>query len=184
MSQRRVNAAIALVAAIVLTACGSSDQPSASPAHNAVDVSFAQQMIAHHRNALAMVELTSGRDLSPGVTSLAADIRSDQTPEIVTLSALLTSWGADVPSSAAGMDDMDDSMGMAGPADLAALTTASKDEFEALWIATMSQHHEGAVSMSEEELADGRSAAAKKLAHSIIQSQEAQISQMDGLLDP
>ncbi|CAN5228567.1 DUF305 domain-containing protein [soil metagenome] len=184
MSQRRILAAFALAAALLVAACGSSDQPSTAPAHNAADVSFAQQMIAHHRNALAMVELTVGRDLSPGVASLAADITSDQTPEIVTLSSLLRSWGADVPSSADGMGDMDDSMGMAGPADLAALKMASNDEFEALWIATMSQHHEGAVSMSEEELADGRSGPAKRLARSIIQSQEAQISQMDGLLEP
>ncbi|EIV94308.1 DUF305 domain-containing protein [Frankia sp. QA3] len=101
----------ALLAAAIITACGSggsSGTPSSTAAttttgsHNAVDVTFAQAMIPHHRQAIEMAELAPSRVQNPQVRSLAQQIRAAQTQEIATMAGWLTSWGqpTDPPADA------------------------------------------------------------------------------------
>ena len=59
-------AALVLGLGLSLSACGedkqSADQPAASETeHNEADVEFAQNMLPHHAQALAMVDMTRGR---------------------------------------------------------------------------------------------------------------------------
>ncbi|WP_405093251.1 DUF305 domain-containing protein [Micromonospora sp. NBC_01392] len=101
-------------AAVVLTGCGSDDHSAAggghsSPtatvasdaasasAHNAADVMFAQMMIPHHQQAVAMADLAATRAADPQVKQLAAQIKDAQAPEIATMSGWLRAWGAPVP---------------------------------------------------------------------------------------
>src|SRR5258708_29579778 len=65
-------------------------------AHNAADVTFAQQMIVHHRQAVAMAELAASRAHSQKVKGLAAKIKAGQGPEINRMSAWLGAWGLQV----------------------------------------------------------------------------------------
>ena len=47
---------------------------------NDEDVDFATAMIPHHAQALAMADMTRGRDLSPPVQKLTEDIMAAQAP--------------------------------------------------------------------------------------------------------
>lgn len=47
----------------------------------------------------------------------------------------------------------------------------------------MIAHHEGAVTMAEEERTDGRDAAAKRLADDVVRTQSAEIDRLRKILD-
>src|SRR5690348_16694882 len=79
-----------------------STSASAAGDHNQADVSFAQQMIPHHGQALEMAKLVPTRTGNAKVVDLAARIQKAQDPEIQQMTAWLTAWGA--PPTSTGMD--------------------------------------------------------------------------------
>lgn len=152
---------------------------SDSSAHNAADVTFATDMITHHRQAVTMADMAAKSASSPAVKTLAAQIKAAQSPEITEMSGWLTSWGQKVP--AAGMDMGMPGMDMPGvmtSAEMSKLQAATGVAFDKLWLQMMISHHEGAVTMAKTELSKGAAAQAKTLAQSIITSQQAQITTM------
>ena len=194
----------ALAAAGVLTACGTSDSTDAEPAarhtatngdvYNEADVTFAQQMIPHHAQAIEMADMTRGRELSPEVAQLAASIMEAQTPEIETMTDWLSAWGEDIPEtmrdhanaeSGDGMGDMgdDDMPGMMSQDDMNALESASDADFEEMWLEMMVEHHQGAIEMAKDEQEDGAFSPAVDLAEDIAAGQTAEVDQMTDLLE-
>jgi uncharacterized protein (DUF305 family) len=206
MRKTLVIGGIALASAVLLGACSSSDSPSGmsgmpstsapapasgqQPGHNADDVAFAQQMIPHHSQALDMAKLVPSRSTNPKVVDLASRIEKAQDPEIKTMQGWLTSWGAGTTSPAMpGMDTstsmpgMDHGMpGMMSDADMKKLEGAQGAEFDKMWLAMMIKHHQGAIDMAKTELGKGASTDAKTLAHKIIEAQQAEITEMQGML--
>ena len=159
-----------------------SAAPPSGATFNAADVKFATEMIQHHRQALEMSKLAESRAVTPEVKALAAKISKAQEPEIATMSAWLTAWGQPVPS-AGGMDHGAGSMpGMMTDQEMQQLTQASGTEFDKMFLEMMIKHHQGAVEMAKTQQAQGTDAAAKKLAGEIITAQNAEISEMQGLL--
>lgn len=198
---KRKLAALTLFATISLTlaACSddsdggeSSDRGSSSSQSgpfNDADVTFAQQMIPHHEQAIEMAKVAETRAGSDEVKSLAADIEAAQGPEIETLEGWLESWGEDVPSGEMDHGDMNhgssDEGGMAGmmdEEDMKSLEDASGAEFDRMFLQMMIEHHEGAVAMAETEVQDGENADAIAMAQKVISDQQAEIDQMNGLL--
>ncbi|MEV7129520.1 DUF305 domain-containing protein [Streptomyces sp. NPDC093260] len=220
--RRSAALAAATTAALVLTACGGGAD-SASPSrsahsghgatadaatpstgrtgHNAQDVTFAQQMIPHHRQAVAMADLAPTRARSQQVKDLAAQIRKAQDPEIATMTGWLQAWGARVPESdasgTAGMPGMDHSghpgsghsaasmpamPGMMSDADMSGLEKMSGDVFDRAFLRMMIDHHEGALDMARTEQAKGAYGPATALAKSIAASQSAEIAGMRKML--
>ncbi|MEO3852727.1 DUF305 domain-containing protein [Streptomyces sp. B8F3] len=198
--RRGAAVATAGAVALLLAACGGTDGESgdhgkhggasaSGPAasqedRNAADVTFAQGMIPHHRQAVEMADLAPDRAASDEVKKLAADIKKAQDPEIETLSGWLTSWGEDVPAEG----EMDHSLhgsagGMMSAEDMKSLEKAKGAAFDTAFMEMMIEHHEGAVAMAETERADGSYAPAKKMAGQIISSQEAEIDAMKSMLD-
>ena len=192
-TQRRLGSVVLFALLALLTACGgSNDSTSADDAasaavtsHNDADVMFAQGMIPHHEQAIAMAQMAVTRATDSDVVDLANQIQDAQQPEIDTMTRWLTSWD----ESADDMGGMDhSSMGQGGmtgmmtPEDMRALTQASGAGFDQMWLEMMIEHHEGAIDMAQTELADGENAAAKSLAHDIIDAQQAEITTMKGLL--
>ncbi|MFH9562301.1 DUF305 domain-containing protein [Streptomyces globisporus] len=198
--RRTVAVATAGAAAVVLAACGGNDDstttghdghttksPSASASasqgqHNAADVTFAQGMIPHHRQAVEMADLASTRAESAQVKTLAEDIKKAQDPEIKTLSGWLTSWGEDVPAEDAMDHSMHKSGGMMTMEDMDKLEKSSGKAFDTAFLEMMIKHHEGAVAMAKSEQTDGAYGPAKKMADAIVTSQTAEITQMNTLL--
>ncbi|MGW7427569.1 DUF305 domain-containing protein [Streptomyces sp. NPDC054813] len=196
---RAVLVALTATAALALTACGSGDgtahsgtpatahagasaSGSSAGAHNAQDVTFAQRMIPHHRQALEMAELAAGRASSTRVKDLAARIEKAQDPEIKTMSGWLKAWGEDVPM--AGMDHSGHT-GMAGmmdDTDMTALKKAEGTDFDTMFLTMMVEHHRGAVEMATTERSQGAYAPATGLAGDIVTAQNAEIKEMKQLL--
>lgn len=174
--------------ALLLAGCGGDDDNSngsADDGHNDADVSFATEMIPHHEQALRMVAMTEGRDLSPDFEHLTEHIQDAQQPEIETMTGWLEDWGEDVPSGHMHQDGMAGSDGMAGMMDeddLDDLEASERSAFERMWLVMMIDHHEGAVEMAEDELDDGSYQPALDLADSIAESQTDEIEQMREML--
>jgi uncharacterized protein (DUF305 family) len=108
--------AAALVTALLLTASGSDNghdddshgggdttsTENAAPdaEHNAADVTFAQDMIPHHQQAVEMSQLAADRAESAEVLELAEEIEGAQAPEITLMTGWLQEWDEDVPGDA------------------------------------------------------------------------------------
>lgn len=192
--------AVALLAAGVLAACGSSSsmnmsasssaaQSSAPPATAApttpspADVMFAQMMIPHHEQAVVMSDYALENTSNPEVLALAEQIKAAQQPEIEQMTSWLEEWGVPVMS---GMDAMGahgghGMSGMLTDEQLDELANATDAEFDALYLAYMIDHHEGAIDMAE-DVADSQDPRVAALAAAIIEAQRAEILEMQRLL--
>ncbi|HEY1972440.1 MAG TPA: DUF305 domain-containing protein [Pseudonocardia sp.] len=220
----------AAAAAVTLTGCAGSTStpgtPSAAPAsapvaapntavsaaHNQADVSFVQQMIPHHQQAVAMAKLAATRAASPRVKDLAGRIEAAQQPEIDQMTGFLRIWNipaapdpdasmsapptmTDMPEmsrmnhsqDSSGQGAMGSMPGMSMPgmmsdAAMRQLGQTSGPAFDTRFLQMMIGHHQGAVSMSQTELADGQNPDATALARNIITAQQREITEMGTLL--
>ena len=206
-------AATAVAAALTLSGCsstGGETQTSAamstapSPAtsstadtqaHNDADVAFATGMIPHHQQAIEMSDmLLAKQGIDPQVVSLANAIKAAQGPEIEQMQGWLTHWGASTtPSPSTGMPGHDmpghdmsggtDMTGMMSQADMTALQNSQGAEASRLFLTQMIEHHNGAITMAQQEIDGGQFPAAVELARSIVTSQQHEITTMQGIID-
>ena len=194
-------AALLTVLALALAGCGGNSTSSTSSSgstkgHDDADVEFASEMVPHHEQALRMVAMTRGRDLSPSFEALTRQIKAAQTPEIDTMKGWLEDWGADSDGITGHMHGDDEMMGgdggmMAGSGGLRGMMSgrdwhrlgaSSTSTFEDMWLRMMIRHHQGAIAMSKDEVAHGQYPAAIALAQHIEDSQQAEIDQMRQVL--
>jgi uncharacterized protein (DUF305 family) len=193
---------IAVASALLLGACssshdsmpgmGSSSPAPATAAHNGDDISFAQQMIPHHSRAIDMAKLVPSHSTNSMVIDLAKRTEKAQDPEIQQMQSWLTSWGATSTSampdmSASSMPTQSGSMehsmpGMMSEAEMQGLGQAKCAEFDKMWLDMMIKHHKGAVDMAQTEVANGGNTGAKALAQKIIDTQQTEITEMQGVL--
>ena len=206
MSRFIASVAVASILLAGVAACGSSTSTSAtlsasttvSAEFNAADVTFAQQMVPHHQQAVEMADLalTSKAGASPAVHDFATRIKNAQDPEIQMMQGWMTMWGSPMNgantsmTNTGGMPMGSDQTtgtvhmadGMMTGADLAELGAASGTEFDTMWLTMMISHHEGAVTMAMAEQGSGSNSDAKALAGKIIVAQNAEIAEMHKLL--
>lgn len=171
-------------ASLVLTACGSNNNSTTTSTFNGNDVSFSQDMIPHHRQAVEMAKLADTRAASADVKALVKAIEGAQDPEIATMEGWLKGWNKKVPdASMSGMDHGADAMpGMMSGADMASLTGSSGTGFDMMFLTMMTAHHQGAITMAETEIAKGKNADAIALAKAIKTAQTREIATMSDLL--
>lgn len=165
--------------------------------HNAADMTFAQEMISHHSQAITMSNiLLDKNDINPEVVRLAQQIKAAQQPEIDQMKSWVTTWGASMSSSSQGHDmgqmsageSMSPSMGghdmpgMMTEQQLQQLREAQGTAAARLYLTQMIEHHRGAVAMAKTEIQDGKNPEAIALARKIISDQESEIAEMQRLL--
>lgn len=161
------------------TSASRSGDATAASDRNDADVMFAQMMLPHHQQAVELSDVMLGKSgVDPRITSLAQQIKAAQGPEITTMQGWLQEWGAPATMPAGQAHSMD---GMVAEADVQALRDADGARADDLFLSQMIGHHEGAVAMAEDELADGRNAQATHLAQQVIDSQTAEIATMKSL---
>lgn len=156
-----------------------------SSQHSEADVMFAQMMLPHHEQAIEMSDIILAKDGVPAeVTTLAEEIKAAQGPEIAQLTEWLEQWGEPMmPEGDHGGHDMSQMEGMLSEEDLQELSDAPGPEAADLFLEQMIAHHEGAVAMAEDEVEDGSYQPAIDMARTIIETQQAEIDEMQGLLD-
>jgi uncharacterized protein (DUF305 family) len=226
LARRTALAAVTVATALALAACGNSataggaghtpdaatsEPVSVSPGpHNQADVTFAQDMIVHHRQTIVMTQLAWTHASSSDVKILAVKIEKEQGPQIETMSGWLTAWNEPVPQGTPGvtgcpsgtpgmMGSPSGTPGMMGspsgmmrcPSDMPGMMDdqqmnemmgASGHAFDAIFLTMMIKHHLGAVEMARTEQAQGAYGPAKALAGDIITAQTAEIAQMRKML--
>lgn len=185
MKKTRVSrwAGLALFA-LVLSGCSGGSNETAG--HNQQDVSFATDMIVHHQGAIDMARLAAANGASPAVRDLAARIEAAQGPEIQQMNEMLTTWGEEAVDPAAsgkhGGHGEEKMPGMMTEDEMSALRGASGATFDRLFLTSMIKHHEGAITMSREEIQKGKDPQATALATKIAAEQEREIVEMRRLL--
>lgn len=184
---------------VALAACGSDDSSSAdmtaalaettdAPAGavvlNDADIVFAQGMIAHHEQAIEMAEiaLDPNRGASPEVLDLAMRIKAAQDPEVDQMKAWLIAAGAPVTMDSSDGHDMSSMEGMMSAEQMDSMAMMSGAEFDRMWLEMMIEHHMGAISQSETVKAEGSNPGVLALADRIITAQQAEITEMEALL--
>ncbi|MCA1482017.1 DUF305 domain-containing protein, partial [Bradyrhizobium sp. NBAIM08] len=118
---------------------------------NATDRAFVAAMIPHHKSAVQMAAIASGRGESQFVKELASNITDTQTKEITfmrTQDAELAKAGVKVGK----LSVQEHMMGM----DEDPVMLQKANPFDAAFIKMMVPHHEGAIEMAQEELDKGK----------------------------
>jgi uncharacterized protein (DUF305 family) len=172
---------LALAAAILLAACsqGGGDQGGApaTAAPNDADVTFTQNMIPHHQQAIEMAKLVDSHTKRAELRSLADRIVASQGQEITLMQGWLRDWGK--PATPAGMDHGAMQMpGMMSEMEMRQLGVVKGEDFDLMFMDMMTAHHEGAIEMATTELRDGSLPEVKRLAQQIIDGQQAEIEQL------
>lgn len=190
-------AVVSVLLGALLVACGgqvyrTTSAPPTVPASvfNDADVTFAQQMIPHHQQAIQMAQMAGNHSQNPRIKDLARRIEAEQQPEIQTMTGWLQAWGKPVPTSNPPMTPhmpmpsmpMAPMPGMASDQDMTQMMGMHGPEFDRMFLQMMTRHHQGAIDMARTEQAHGINPDAKQLAHNIETSQTAEIAQMQQLL--
>lgn len=147
--------------------------PDNSP--NAADFSYARMMIEHHAQALVMTELAPKRARSTQVKRLAERISAAQGPEIGAMRGWLDLNGG---KKHKGGHDHTAMPGMATEKQLAQLREAKGKGFDRLFLKLMIVHHEGAVDMATQVLAQGNNVQVEEMATDVLAQQSAEIGRM------
>lgn len=170
--------------------------------HNDADIMFAQMMIPHHQQAVEMSEMLLAKEGIPAqVVEFGQGVIDAQGPEIDRMNAMLEAWGQQPVTDSGGMGTMDEMggmdhgemggmdhgemggmSGMMSQEDMTALEEAQGTEAARLYLEQMTAHHEGAVDMARDEVADGQNPHAITLAEQVINDQEVEIAQMQQML--
>ncbi|OBB21153.1 DUF305 domain-containing protein [Mycolicibacterium setense] len=182
------------------TTSAAAGSPVGNEAHNDADVMFAQHMIPHHQQAVEMSDvLLAKQGIDPRVTELAGQIKGAQAPEIEQMQGWLKQWGnppmppmpqqgggdmghGDMGHGNMGQGDMPAMQGMVSDADMTALRNAQGAEAAKLYLTHMIAHHEGAITMAQDEIEDGQYPAAVEMARTIVKTQQQEIDTMRQIL--
>ncbi len=189
-------AAIVLLLATALTSCAhpagdahggttSSTAQSGQPtAHNTADVAFARNMLPHHQQGVRLATMVPAHTINPDLRVIAAHIAADQQAEIQTLNQLLAQWheGAE-PDHGGGAGHVEMAMpGMVDQHTIDRLQSLDGAAFDTLWARSMISHHQGAVTMAQDEVTHGQSIDAIHVATLIIDAQQREIAIMRHLI--
>ena len=154
---------------------GTSSSKNAN--YTGADIMFLQMMIPHHQQAIDISNLAMKSSQDAELIELAKIIARDQAAEIKQMKAWLTDAGAseDMGHSMDGMG------GMLSDDELAALNSATGKEFDVLWLKGMTEHHDGAIHMTQ-MIEDAQNADIKAFGTKVIKDQSEQIAQMKKML--
>jgi len=142
--------------------------------YSSSDLMFAEMMIPHHQQAVALGDLASTRAGSDAVRALALRIKGEQAPEINTMQTWL---GGSSEDSQMNMP-MD---GMLSDEELAKLKSLSGKPFDVLYLQKMIQHHAGAIYMVS-MIENSKNADVKALGDSNVKTQTLEVAEMKNLL--
>lgn len=153
---------------------------SKAEAKTQIDQRFIEMMIPHHQGAVEMAEMALTKSKRPEIKKLAESIIADQKREIQQMQDWYKQW-YDKDIAASSSMDHSGHHGMKGMMNvmeghMQSLKTAS--DFDQEFIRQMIPHHEGATMMAEMVIDTAEHPEIRNLAKSIIESQNAEIKQM------
>ena len=151
---------------VVVPAAAQSDQ----------DRRFADAMTMHHRDGIEMARLAVDKAVHEELRSLAQKMIDDQRRDIEEMQSLR---GGDPQTP---MDEMMKMPGMMPESemkgDMARLEAATGNAFDVAFTEVMQKHHQGAITMSNDEVRDGQLEAMKNVARRIARMQSEERTQL------
>lgn len=151
--------------------------------YTVADVEFMQGMIAHHAQAIHMSKMAASHNADPRVTKLARKIEQSQVAEIRVMQGWLSRNGQAVPDTSSWRTMQ--MPGMLTAEQLAELDAATGTAFDRAYLTLMIQHHEGALQMVRDLLANPRAAQDVNVyvfANDVVSVQTAEIGAMQRML--
>ena len=189
----RLTRALACLVLLVpaLSACHhAATTPAASPLPKvtAADIQFMQGMIGHHTQAIEMVALLKARTARDDMQFLGQRIQVSQTDEIRMMRTWLTNHAQRVPGDTdyTMMMQMPDMAmpGMLTQKQMDELAAAKGADFDRLFLESMIQHHQGALTMVKTLMASpgaGQDSSMFQFTSDVQADQSAEINRMRAL---
>ncbi len=167
-----------------------------APAADSVDVEFAQDMIAHHNQAVEMAAWERDHTTDSALYQLAFDIESTQTAQVGRMQGWLELWGAagqpvgrqymtwmaGDPSMSGMSGGVATMPGMASATDLKNLRAATGKQLDVLFLQLMLRHHEGGSSMLSYAAQHASQPQVRNFAEQVLSSQTTEADYMKQLL--
>jgi uncharacterized protein (DUF305 family) len=185
---RIVMTGLAAVAALLVAGCGGGDSGTGAAAGNSAaaadqsvtwndaDVSFAQMMLADHRMVGEMATMAQKKATTAELKAVSKKLNSGQSKAADEISGWLTAWGEPTEAGAAHAQ----MPGAMTEADMTMLTSMKKGmDFDTMFAQMMVEHHQGAITMAEEEAANGKNPDAKAMAASMVKTLQAQVTSLE-----
>ncbi len=160
---------------------------------SAVDVGFAQDMAAHHRQGVEMARVALQRSTDPEIRQIAFDIASTQTEQMGRMRGWLALWSTPMWPTGDRMSWMNSSMahvtssatsmpGMASNVELERLRALSGAKLETYFLQLMVRHHQGGASMMRAAIERAEIGAVRNLAQQMLTAQTAEVASMKQML--
>ena len=194
MKRTLVLSALAVASTLALAACGEATESGNTDATtSATSTATTTAETTETTTATTEADGEISADYNDADIMFAQGVIDAQGPEIDRMNAMLEAWGQQPVTDSGGMGTMDEMggmdhgemggmSGMMSQEDMTALEEAQGTEAARLYLEQMTAHHEGAVDMARDEVADGQNPHAITLAEQIINDQEAEIAQMQQML--
>lgn len=154
----------------------------AFPGARSPDVTFARNMAAHHEQAVAMALMIQDRTEDQTIQTMARDIVLTQQAQIGQMQGWLAVWGQPIAGEEVPMAGHGQMMGLASEVDVASLRTLPVADAETRFLQLMIQHHRGGMEMAQQALQETTRPEVERLATSIVNAQQNEITYMQELL--
>ena len=181
LRRRFLPVALAVLAALLLAACGGDDSSESQREQTRkTDQAFVSGMVPHHESAVEMAEMALEKGEHSEIKRLAEEIIAAQESEIAQMKrAHQRIFGSALKPSAMSHGELGLSQKEAGmDMDMSMLEDAK--EFDREFIDMMISHHQGAIRMARIEMARGGDSELKTLAETIVGAQAKEIDEMNG----
>ena len=161
-----------------------------TPGDSSPEAGFARDMSTHHAQAVEMGMIAFERGSHRDVRIMARDIALTQQGQIGMMQSWLQQWKLDPTGSSAPMAWMPDAAGsvrnglmpgMATPAEIQKLRTATGKAEDSLFLQLMVQHHLGGIHMAQEIVQVSDDEQVKDMAQIAIDSQQRELTDMRSL---
>lgn len=173
---------------VSLTGCGGTSDEAGGVGE--ADIRFASSMTQHHAQTLQLLNLPQTLQMPDDAVKWTDPSRVERMSEIDDLTAMLESWGADVPAT--GLDhasegdhvEFDASIdGILAAQAVEEIRRAKGDAFADVWFAALLEHERGAVDLAQEQVRSGSDARAVRFAEQDIDRHSALIAVLERLAD-
>ena len=184
---RLTRALIAATMSVMLVAgCGGGGSDEA----NAADRSYSADVVAHHAQTLALLDLTLGRDaLDPRIGAFADQARSETFAEVHKAQGRLKAWGEKVPKTSlehthdeAGAEYDTSIAGVMSSDEVHKLESTKGEAFQEAWVRQLIAHEQGAVKVASAAIAEGQDTVAVAAARQDRKAHMHRIALLEDLL--
>ena len=168
---------------LLLAACGGGGP-------NAVERDYAAQVVSHHAQTIALLDLTLGRDnLDPRLGAYADRTRTELFSEVDAAEKRLERWGEPVPQTA--LEHAHDQDGVTYDTSIPgvlsndvvhSLETTTGRSFQGAWLRRLVSHERGAVRLARRAVGEGENAAAIAAAQQDLEAHQHRVATLEGLL--